>query len=317
MSNNGALPKFVSVVAYVHNGAASVADFVGSVMGRCVSLFTQCELILVDDASTDGSSEAVREYFGRHPADYMVSVIHMGAYHGLESAMNAGRDLAIGDYVYEFDDLLVDYDTGIIEEAYRKCVEGNDIVAVSSNARIPFTSGLFYSIYNRASSTRHPLGPETFRLLSRRDINRVKSMGSYIPYRKAVYMNCGLAAATITYENTAGPGAMSIHSHRTERAGLAADSFIFFTKVMERLAIAISAVFLVIAIFVVGYVIVSYFADNSLASGWVSIMGFLSLGFMGVFALLSIILKYLSVIVNLNFRHQRYMIEDVEKISSK
>ena len=45
-----------------------------------------------------------------------------------------------------------------------------------------------------------------------------------------------------------------------------------------------------------------------------STMGFLALGFFGVFALLTIILKYLSVLLNLIFRQQRYLVADIEKI---
>ena len=46
-------------------------------------------------------------------------------------------------------------------------------------------------------------------------------------------------------------------------------------------------------------------------------MGFLALGFFGVFALLTIILKYLSVLLNLVFRQQRYLISDVEKVGKE
>lgn len=309
--------KFISVVAYIHNSRAQLPLFLDTVMGCCSSVFSQCELILVDDASSDGSTAAVHEYYDAKGTDigYIVSVVRLGAYHGLESAMNAGRDMAIGDYVYEFDDLYVDYDPAIIEEAYRKSLNGCDIVSVASDARTPVTSRLFYHIYNRASGTRHPLGQETFRLLSRRAINRVKSMGSYIPYRKAVYRNCGLSAETLVYQNKEGAGTRTLHSHKHERGGLAVDSFIFFTNVMERVALFISGIFLAIALLVIGYVIYSFFMDQELVSGWVSLMGFLSLGFMGIFGLLTIVLKYLSVIVGLIFRHQRYLIEDVEKIA--
>ena len=43
-------------------------------------------------------------------------------------------------------------------------------------------------------------------------------------------------------------------------------------------------------------------------------MGFLALGFFGVFALLTIILKYLSVLLNLIFKQQRYLVADIEKV---
>ena len=44
----------------------------------------------------------------------MVNVVHMSFFQGLESAMNAGRDIAIGDFVFEFDDILVDYEPDVM-----------------------------------------------------------------------------------------------------------------------------------------------------------------------------------------------------------
>ena len=307
--------KFISVVAYVHNDQNHLESFLKNVMGKCTELFERCELILVNDHSTDMSLDVIHNFFNQYPQEYMVSVIRMGMFQGLESSMNAGRDMAIGDYVYEFDDLYIDYDIEMITDAYHKCLEGNDIVSVSSDARMRMTSRWFYKIYNCVSRAQNKIGQATFRILSRRAINRVKSIGTYIPYRKAVYMNCGLAVAHIEYQSTDGKNQLTKHSNRNERTGLAIDSFIYFTDVMEKVSIGITAVFLFIVLVVIIYVLASLFMDEHLESGWVSVMGFLSIGFMGIFGLMTIILKYLSVVVNLIFRQQRYLIEDVEKIS--
>ena len=307
--------KFISVVAYVHNDQNHLENFLENVMGKCTKLFERCELILVNDHSTDMSLDVIHRFFDQYPPEYMVSVIRMGMFQGLESSMNAGRDMAIGDYVYEFDDLYIDYDIEMITDAYHKCLEGNDIVSVSGDARMRMTSRWFYKIYNCVSRAQNKIGQATFRILSRRAINRVKSIGTYIPYRKAVYMNCGLAVSRIEYRSADGKNQLTKHSNRNERTGLAIDSFIYFTDVMEKVSLGISAVFLFIALVVVIYVVASFFMDEHLESGWVSVMGFLSLGFMGLFGLMTIILKYLSVLVNLIFRQQRYLIEDVEKIS--
>ena len=40
----------------------------------------------------------------------------------------------------------------------------------------------------------------------------------------------------------------------------------------------------------------------------------LTVGFAGVFAILSIIIKYLSLLVDLVFKKQKYMVESIEKI---
>ena len=315
MSTPAKEPKFISVVARVCNDRKRIRPFLDTVMGACASLFEKCELILVDDASTDGTVEEIRAFYDASPADYMVSIVKLGVSQGLESAMNAGRDLAIGDFIYEFDDLVVDYETDMIRQAYEACIGGHDIVEVSSDAPMRRTSRLFYSIYNKASKTQIPVEQTTFRLLTRRAVNRVNSLGTHIPYRKAVYLNCGLSVQRLHYHAQA--TGITVHSVGVGRTALATDTFIYFTNVMEKTALFVTGLFFLIALGVAVYVVVSIFTDEQMASGWVSLMGFLSIAFMGVFGLLAVLMKYLSVIVNLVFRRQRYLIEDIEKIKGK
>ena len=93
------------------------------------------------------------------------------------------------------------------------------------------------------------------------------------------------------------------------------DSFIYFTDGMERLSLLLSCIFLLFTLGAALYIGGSVFSASKPVEGWLSTMGFLSLGFFGVFTLLTIILKYLSVMLNLIFKHQRYLVESVEKIT--
>ena len=90
--------QYISVVAYVHNNADRIKKFITTVMKEC-EIFKQCEMIFVDDCSTDNSVDVIKKFYKTHPVDYIVSIIRLGKYHGMEMAMNAGRDMAIGDYV--------------------------------------------------------------------------------------------------------------------------------------------------------------------------------------------------------------------------
>lgn len=78
----------------------------------------------------------------------------------------------------------------------------------------------------------------------------------------------------------------------------------------------ICAVFLMVTVGVGLYIISDVFSDSRPVEGWLSTMGFLALGFFGVFALLTIILKYLSVVLNLIFKQQRYLVADIEKVAN-
>ena len=314
MENGQKEKKFISLVVYLHNVEAYVKYFLNAVIPVCEEHFQEFEIVCVDDGCSDGTIEVLKDYLEENKVRAMVNVIHMSFFHGLESAMNAGRDIAIGDFVFEFDDIFVDYDPDMILKTYEKLMEGNDIVAARSKGKVRFSSRVFYALYNSTSRTKGKIGPETFRVVSRRAINRIKSMGQYIPYRKAVYMNCGLKTATLEYESRDREARVKNKIVTSERTSLALDSFIYFTNVLERVSMILCGVFLVFSVGMGVYLIIYAFNGQKLVEGWLSTMGFLALGFFGVFALLTIILKYLSVILNLIFKQQRYLIADIEKV---
>lgn len=101
----------------------------------------------------------------------IISVIKLAYYQGAEAAICAGDDLAVGDFVYEFDSIAVNYDVNLIIDVFNKAREGNDIVFASDDT-MQLSSRLFYRLINinKAKSVRH----DTFRIVSRRALNRVK-----------------------------------------------------------------------------------------------------------------------------------------------
>ena len=305
--------KFISLVVYLHNNEEQVIPFFQHILPVVEQRFSQYEIICVDDGCTDGTIAILKEYLEETQTFVMVNIVHMSFYHGLESAMNAGRDLAIGDFVYEFDHIFIDYPPVLLVKLYERLLEGTDIVAAGQKGKTKLTSRLFYSLYNATRRGSGKIGPQTFRIVSRRAINRVESLGQYIPYRKAVYANCGLHMAVIEYE---GKNRIldKASGKRGERASLALDSFIYFTNAMERVSLLTSCIFLLFSVGMGIYILYDYMTGTAVVEGWMSTMGFLSIGFCGVFGLLTIVLKYLSVLLNLVFRQQRYLVSDIEKV---
>ena len=306
--------KFVSLVVYLHDVAPYLTYFLDAVLPVFEANFEQFEMVCVNDACQDDTIEVLKDYIEKKQIKVMVNVVHMSFFQGLESAMNAGRDIAIGDFVYEFDDIFVDYEPELIMDVYREMLKGSDIVAASSKGKLRLTSRFFYFLYNRTQRGRSKIGPETFRIVSRRAINRIKSMGQYIPYRKAVYSNCGLKMSTISYESKDVNARVKNKTVASERTALALDSFIYFTNALERASAIICGIFLLITVGVGFYIISDLIRQTNTVEGWLSTMGFMAIGFFGVFALLTIILKYLSVMLNLIFRQQRYLVSEIEKV---
>ena len=93
--------NFVSAVIYVHNAENRIEQFLSAIIDVMEHNFEHSEIICVNDCSDDESVSIIKKVSDR-ASSTSVSVINMSFFHGLELAMDAGMDLAIGDFVFEF-----------------------------------------------------------------------------------------------------------------------------------------------------------------------------------------------------------------------
>ena len=191
--------NFISAVIYVRNDVENVIAFSKQLLSILSNKFLNYEIIYVNDGSTNKTIDEIKKY-AKTIKDVSVNIINMSFYQGKEVSMNAGVDFAIGDFVYQFDTTLIDYDLDIIFKIYEKALEGYDIVNAVPNKKKRLSSTLFYKIFNKNSNFAYKLGTETFQILSRRAINRIYAANKTVPYRKAVQANSGLKIANINYK---------------------------------------------------------------------------------------------------------------------
>ena len=125
-----------------------------------------------------------------------------------------------------------------------------------------------------------------------------------------------LKTDTVVYDNKADTAGRSRNrEERGNRSTLAADTIIIFTNVLEKLSMAVSAVLLGALVIMFMYLIWSIFSKVRPVEGWLSIMALMAFGFFMISVMLTLILKYLSVLLNMGFKKQRYVIEGVEKLT--
>ncbi len=306
--------NFISAIIYVHNAEARIEAFLRTVMKVMENNFEHSEIICVNDDSND-DSVAVIKRVSKEAQLTSVSVLNMSYYHGLEVAMNAGVDLSIGDFVLEFDSTILDFDEDEIMRIYRKSLEGYDIVSASPNCKQRATSKVFYYILNRFADSSYQMQTERFRILSRRVINRISGMNKTVPYRKAVYANCGLKTENVKYTVTSGKSAiMDDKREQKYRRDLAVDSLILFTEIGYRFSITMTIVMMLVAVLVAVYSVVIYLLSTPVA-GWTTTIFFMAFAFFGLFGILTIIIKYLQILVDLVFKRKKYSFESIEKLT--
>lgn len=99
----------ISVIVTAYNAESWLTRCINSIIS---STLREIELILIDDGSTDGSLEIMKEYGGK---DHRISVKHISN-GGLGHARNIGIEIAQGEYV-----TFVDADDCISEDILEKC----------------------------------------------------------------------------------------------------------------------------------------------------------------------------------------------------
>ena len=306
--------NFVSAVIYVRNAQNRLAKFLSTMIDTLEGNFEHSEIICVNDSSEDDSLSVIREQAG-YATSTSISVINLSFFHGLELSMHAGIDLSIGDFVFEFDNTVMDYDSNLIMSVYARSLQGYDIVSASPRKKQKFTSRLFYRTFDHFSNGAYHMSTESFRILSRRVINRIGAMNKTVPYRKAIYATSGLKTDTIAYDIKPGMSDVSIDKkERKFRETLAIDSLILFTDLGYKLSIWMTLIMMLVAAIMLVYSVITYSVSHPVP-GWTTTILFLSFSFFGLFAILTIIIKHLNLLLNLVFKRKNYTFESIEKLT--
>lgn len=296
--------NFISAVVYLNSGTG-VVPFLSELDRQLDAHFEQYEIVAINDGCAPAVIDQLRG-FARVGMKKPLTLVHMSLRQGVEACMNAGLDMAIGDFVYEFDSTAMPYDATLIWQAYEKALEGNDIVNVCPT-HSKGSSRLFYRVFNLFHRSPYKLRTEAFRLVSRRAVNRVHAVSQDLPYRKAAYAASGLKMATLTFEG-------KLNAKGGERFGLAVDSLALYTDAGYKISLGVAGCMLALTLAELLYTLYIFFWRGHVIEGWTTTMLVLTVGFFGVFAILAMILKYQSLLVDLVFKKQKYLVEGIEKI---
>ncbi len=304
--------NFISAIVYVNNNEKIIERFLNNLIDILDNNFLQYEIICVNDCSFDNSYKLIKKV--SDDRNTTINVINMSYNQGRELAMNAGIDMSIGDFVYEFDTLNIDYDLKTIIDIYKKSLEGYDIVCARPNKPMRFSSSIFYKLFNKFSHSEFNLSTDTIRILSRRAINRIHSINKTNPYRKALYVKCGLKMIYFDYDIKNSKYSKISKNLKNERKKNASDALVLFTDLFYKISLFITIIMMLITFGVGIYTIVVFISKNPVA-GWTTTMLFLSFCFFILFVMISVIMKYLSIIIQLLFKNNKYLIASIDKLN--
>jgi dolichol-phosphate mannosyltransferase len=163
------------------------------------------ELVLVDDGSSDGSTEKIRE-LGR--LDARVRPVIFARNFGHQIAVTAGLDYSRGDAVVIIDADLQD-PPEVILDMIEKWRQGYQVVYAVRTEREgeswfkKFTAALFYRIIYRITDVKIPLDTGDFRLLDRKVVDVMKGMRERYRFLRGMSVWVGFRQTGVEYKRAA------------------------------------------------------------------------------------------------------------------
>jgi glycosyltransferase involved in cell wall biosynthesis len=167
-----------SVIAPVYNEVGSLPELYRRVRLVMEGLGDPWELVLVDDGSSDGSTEAMASLAAQ---DSRVRPVYFARNFGHQIAVTAGLDSSRGEAMVVIDADLQD-PPEVIPELVARWREGYEVVYAVRSEREGetwfkmFTASLFYRVIYRITDVKIPLDTGDFRLLDRQVVDTLNSM---------------------------------------------------------------------------------------------------------------------------------------------
>ncbi|HUH96483.1 MAG TPA: glycosyltransferase family 2 protein [Anaerolineales bacterium] len=194
-----------SIVAPIYNELENLPELYRRLKGVMDAQGESWELILVDDGSTDGSTEQVRELA---QLDWHVRPVIFARNFGHQIAITAGWDYARGEAVVIIDADLQDPPEVILELA-KKWKEGYDVVYAVRAGREgeswfkKFTASVFYRIIYRITDVKIPLDTGDFRLMDRKVVDVLKQMRERHRFPRGMSAWVGFKQIGVEYKRAA------------------------------------------------------------------------------------------------------------------
>jgi glycosyltransferase involved in cell wall biosynthesis len=199
------MPEMISIVVPCLNEEEVLHDTNRRLVSVLEQLPQKFEILYVDDGSTDGTPELLREL---QENDQRIRVVRFSRNFGHQMAITAGLEHASGDAVAIIDADLQD-PPEVIADFVAKWMDGFEVVygvrteREGETAFKLWTAKLFYRLIGKLSETEIPLDTGDFRLMGRRVVDALLAMPERDRFVRGMVGWLGFTQAAVPYRRAA------------------------------------------------------------------------------------------------------------------
>lgn len=287
--------KLISIIAPLSDAESYIVDFVQRANAVLDAHYEQFELILVDDGSVDATVSRVQ---GLLEAIANLRYIRLSRRFGIEVALTAGLDAAIGDYCVV---LIPGLDPpGLIPKFVEECARSGHVVLGQNTSRVRreglifrLAHSAFHWFCRRLLGFTIPHSTTYFVALNRRAVHQINRTEDKFRFLKAITMHIGLAYTLISYEFESSASARSFRGF-WQSVAISIDIIVFNSMRPLRMAAVLSLTLSIASLVYVVQILAVYLFKRHVAEGWVTLSLQEAVASFVLFLVLAVMIEYLG-----------------------
>jgi dolichol-phosphate mannosyltransferase len=301
----------ISVVIPIYNEEKGLPELYRRLIDAVASITADCELIFVNDCSTDNSLLVIKEMAAK---DSRVKYLSFSRNFGHQIAVTAGLEHTQGIAVVIIDGDLQD-PPELIGEMFAKYKEGFKVVYAKRRSRSgesifkKLTAKLFYRILVKLTGVKIPIDTGDFRLIDQVIVEHLKQMPEPAKFLRGQIAWLGYKQTFVEFDRDARKYGTTGYPLR-KMIRFAIDGITAFSDVPLKIATTTGFVVSGFSLIVILYALISHFILNQTITGWTSLI--ISSMFIGGIQLIAIgiIGEYISRINTTVRKRPLYIVEE-------
>jgi dolichol-phosphate mannosyltransferase len=301
----------LSIVSPFFNEEGVIGGFAQELRDVLEQLGVPYEVVFVDDGSTDGSVNVIRDLQWAE-----LKTISLVFNSGHQAALDAGYRAATGEFVISMDSDL-QHPPVLITQLYEtaKTQKVDVVYAVRSDRKKEklfkrLSAGLYYLIMGKLTEIEVRKSAADFRLVSRRVVTILNSLTPGRQVFRLLIPSLGFPSASVPYVASERPVGRSKYTFR-KMVGLSVQSVLQFSTQPLHFAVRVGVAFSLLALLGFIYVLFTFLSGDALP-GWASLISTLLILFGLQFVVLGVIGVYIGQLVNLVQNRPAYVLRDEE-----